>query len=152
MRLPGLGNVRLVVSVKHVEWTGTSAVVVTHRVDGHAPRIITRALQRWPMETFDQDGQGHLGVDTSRRRNAAALGKHGCLVFVAYALLHLDCLPPSPAKGNLPLKTIGDACRQQAHALRQAFILSAHAQLQRGQQAVDLLATFFAKPQTAMAR
>jgi len=84
-------------------------------------------------------------------RHAEAIGKHWCLVFVAYALLPLDCLPPSPTKGRLLLKTIGEAGRQQAQALMQALILSAHEQLQRGQQAVDLFGTLFAKQQTAMA-
>ena len=50
VRLPGLGNVRLVVSFKHAELTGTSAVLVTNRVDGRAPRIITLSVPRWPME------------------------------------------------------------------------------------------------------
>jgi len=152
VRLPGLGKVRLVVSFKNAELTGTYAVLVTNRVDWSAQRIITLYLQRWPMETFYQDGKGHLGLDTYRMRNAEAIGKHWCLVFVAYSFLHLDCLPPSPTKGSLPLKTIGEACRQQAQALMQALILYAHEQLQRGQQAVDLFATLFAKQQTAMAR
>jgi hypothetical protein len=152
VRLPGLGKVRLVVSFKNAELTGTCAVLVTNRVDWSAQRIITLYLQRWPIETFYQDGKGHLGLDTYRMRNAEAIGKHWCLVFVAYSLLHLDCLPPSPTKGSLPLKTIGEACRQQAQALMQALILYAHEQLQRGQQAVDLFATLFAKQQTAMAR
>ena len=55
-------------------------------------------------------------------------------------------------QGSLPIKTIGEACRQQAQALMQALILYAHEQLQRGQQAVELFATLFAKQQTAMAR
>jgi hypothetical protein len=152
VRLPGLGKVRLVISFKNAELTGTYAVLVTNRVDWSAQRIITLYLQRWPIETFYQDGKGHLGLDTYRMRNAEAIGKHWCLVFVAYSLLHLDCLPPSPIKGSLPLKTIGEACRQQAQALMQALILYAHEQLQRGQQAVDLFATLFAKQQTAMAR
>lgn len=116
VRLPGLGKVRLVVSFKNAELTGPAAVVVTNRVDWSAQRIITLSLQRWPIETFYQDGKGHLGLDTYRMRNAEAIGKHWCLVFVAYSLLHLDCLPPSPTKGSLPLKTIGEACRQQAQA------------------------------------
>jgi hypothetical protein len=41
VRLPGLGNVRLVVSFRHAEVTGTSGVLVSHRVDWHAPRIST---------------------------------------------------------------------------------------------------------------
>ena len=152
VRLPGLGKVRLVISFKSAELTGTYAVLVSNRVDWHAQRIITLYLQRWPIETFYQDSKGHLGLDTYRMRSTEAIGKHWCLVFVAYSLLHLDCLPPSPTKGSSPLKTIGEACRQQAQALIEALILYAHEQLQRGQQAVDIFATLFAKQQTNMAR
>jgi hypothetical protein len=104
------------------------------------------------IETFYQDGKGHLGLDTYRMRSAEAIGKHWCLVFVAYSLLHLDCLPSSPSKGSLPVKTIGEACRQQAQALIEALILYAHEQLQLSQQAIDLFAGLFAKQQLAMAR
>ena len=52
VRLPGLGKVRLVVSFKNAELTGTYAVLVTNRVDWHAPRIIPLYLQRWPIELF----------------------------------------------------------------------------------------------------
>ena len=102
VRLPGLGKVRLVVSFKNAELTGTYVVLVTNRVDWGAQRIITLYLQRWPIETFYQDGKTHLGLDEYRMRNAEAIGKHWCLVFVAYSLLHLDCLPPSPTKGSSP--------------------------------------------------
>jgi len=152
VRLPGLGNVRLVVRFKHAELTGTSAVVVSHRVDWQTPRILTLSVPRWPMEPFDQDRKGHLGVDTYRMRSAEAIGKHGCLVFVASAFLPLDCRPSSLTTGSLPLTTIGEACRQQAQALMQALILYAHERLQLGQKAEDLFASLFAKQQTAMAR
>jgi hypothetical protein len=132
--------------------TGTSAVLVSHRVDWNTQRIITLYVQRWPIETFYQDSQGHLGLDTYRMRSAEAIGKHWCLVFVAYSFLHLDCLPSSLTKGSLPIKTIGEACRQQAQALMQALILYAHERLQLGQKAEDLFASLFAKQQTAMAR
>ena len=152
VRLPGLGQVRLVVSFANAELTGTYAVLVTNRVDWSAQRIITLYLQRWPIETFYQDSKGHLGLDEYRMRNAEAIGKHWCLVFVAYSLLHLDCLPSSLTTGSLPLKTIGEACRQQAQALIQALILYAHEQLQRGQKAADIFASLFAKQQPVMAR
>jgi Transposase DDE domain len=141
-----------VVSFKNAELTGTYAVLVSNRVDWNAQRIITLYLQRWPIETFYQDGKTHLGLDEYRMRNAEAIGKHWCLVFVAYSLLHLDCLPPSLTKGNSPLKTIGEACRQQAQALIQALILYAHERLQLGQRAEDIFAHMFAKQQTAIAR
>ena len=50
VRLPGLGKVRLVVSFKNAELTGTSAVLGSNRVDGPAHRILTLYVQRWPIE------------------------------------------------------------------------------------------------------
>jgi len=152
VRIAGLGTVRLVLSFARAELTGTSAVVVTNRVDWNAQRIITLYLQRWPIETFYQDGKTSLGLDAYRMRNAEAIGKPWCLVFVAYAFLPLDCLPRSPTKGSLPSKTIGEACRQQAQALRQALIWYAHERLQLGQRAQDLFASLFTKQQPVMAR
>src|SRR5262249_1092610 len=96
VRLPGLGKVRLVVSCTNAELTGTYVVLVTNRVDWSAQRIIVLYLQRWPIETFYQDGKTHLGLDEDRMRNAEAIGKHWCLGLVAYSLLLLFCLPPSP--------------------------------------------------------
>ena len=84
-------------------------------------------------------------------RSAEAIGKHWCLVFGAYSFLHLDCLPPSPRKRSWPLKTIGEACRQQAQALVQALILYAHERLQLGQSAEDIFAYVFAKQQPVIA-
>jgi hypothetical protein len=152
VRLPGLGKVRLVVSFKSAELTGTSVVLVTNRVDWGAQRIITLYLQRWPIETFYQDGKGHLGLDEYRMRNAEAIQKHWCLVFVAYSFLHLDCLPSSPTKGSLPVNTLGEACRQQAQALIQGLILYAHKCLELGQRAEDLFTSLFAKQSMVLAR
>jgi len=152
VRLPGLGKVRLVVSFKNAELTGTYAVLVSNRVDWNAPRILTLYVQRWPIETFYQDGKGHLGLDEYRMRNAEAIQKHWCLVFVAYSFLHLDCLPSSPTKGSLPVKTIGEACRQQAQALIEGLILYAHKCLALGQRAEDLFTSLFAKQSMVMAR
>ena len=151
VRLPGLGKVRLVVSFKSAELTGTSAVLVSHRVDWHAQRILTLSVHRWPRETFYQDGTPSLGLAEYRMRSAEAIGKHWCLVCVAYSLLPLDGLPPSPTKGSAPIKTIGEACRQQAQALVQALILYAHERLQLGQRAEDLFAYVFAKQQPVIA-
>jgi hypothetical protein len=80
-------------------------------------------------------------------RDAKAIQKHWCLVFVAYSLLHLDCLPASLRQSRLPIKTIGEACRQQAQALMETLILYASKQLEHGQQADELFASLFAKQQ-----
>jgi SRSO17 transposase len=149
VRIPGLGKVRLVISFENAELTGTYAVLVTNRVDWTAQRIIATYLQRWPIETFYQDGKEHLGLDEYRMRDAAAIQKHWCLVFVAYSLLHLDCLPASLSQSRLPIKTIGEACRQQAQALIEALILHASQQLQQGQKAQDVFAHLFAKQQVS---
>jgi len=151
-RIGGLGKVRLVVSFANAELTGTYAVLVTNRVDWSAQRIIALYWQRWPIATFSQDGKGHLGLDEYRMRNAAAMGKHWCLGFVAYSFLHLDGLSSSLPKASLPLKTIGEACRQQAQALIEALILYAHERLQLGQRVEDLFASLFAKQRTVLAR
>lgn len=147
VRIPGLGKVRLVISFENAELTGTYAVLVSNRVDWSAQRIITTYLQRWPIETFYQDGKEHLGFDEYRMRGAKAIQKHWCLVFVAYSLLHLDCLPASLKQSRLPIKTIGEACRQQAQALIEALLLYATRQLEQGQKAKDLFAYLFAKQQ-----
>jgi len=149
VRIPALGKVRLVISFENAALTGTYAVLVTNRVDWTAPRIITTYVQRWPIETFYQDGKEHLGLDEYRMRDAEAIRKHWCLVFVAYSLLHLDCLPASLNKSRLPIKTIGEACRQQAQALIEALILSASQQLAQGQKAQDVFAHLFAKQQVS---
>jgi hypothetical protein len=145
VRLPRLGKVRLVISFATADLTGSYAVLVTNRVDWSAAKILAAYLQRWPVETFYQDGKAHLGLAEYRMRSAEAIGKHWCLVFVAYSFLHLDCLPPSPGKGRLPVKTIGEACRHQAQALLQALILAAYDLLQQGQRVTEVFATLFAK-------
>lgn len=147
VRVSKLGKVRIVVSFDNAELKGTYAILVTNRFDWSAQHILTIYLQRWPIETFYQDGKSHLGLDEYRMRNAEAFGKHWCLVFVAYSFLHLDCLPPSPTKASLPIKTIGEACRQQAQALIENLILYAHDRLQQGQSSQNIFAYLFAKQQ-----
>jgi len=95
---------------------------VTNRTDWSAKQLLSAYLQRWPIETFYQERSGHLGLDEYRMRSAEAIQKHWCLVFVAYSLLHLACLPTSliPGKGKIlshPIKTIGEVCRQQGQRL-----------------------------------
>jgi len=50
VRLPGLGKVRLGVSFKNAELTGTSVVLLSKRVDWNAQRILPLYVQRWPIE------------------------------------------------------------------------------------------------------
>lgn len=152
VRIPSLGRVRLVICFGNPELTGTYAVLVTNRRDWTAKKILQRYLQRWPIETFYQDGKGHLGLAAYRMRTAEAIKKHWCLVFVAYSLAHLDCLPTDPVAGTgklpvHPIKTIGEVCRQQVQALIQALILFAHELFQAGESAEEVFAKLFAKQQ-----
>jgi len=152
VRIPSLGRVRIVISFANSELTGTYAVLVTNRTDWTAKQILQRYLQRWPIETFYQDGKGHLGLAAYRMRTAEAIKKHWGLVFVAYSLAHLACLPTEPVAGTgkfptHPIQTIGDVCRQQAQALVQALILHAHHLLQQGKPVQEVFTQLFAKQQ-----
>jgi hypothetical protein len=147
VRIPSLGKVRIVVSFEQESLTGRSVVLVTNRVDWSAAKIISLYWQRWPTETFYQDGKGHLGFNEYRMRSAEAIGKHWCLVFVAYSLLHLTCLPAVPDRTKGLIQTIGDACRQQGRVLLQRLLLFVHDQLSQGARIDQVFAQVFAKQQ-----
>jgi hypothetical protein len=147
VRIPGLGKVRIVVSVEPETLTGRQVVLVTNRVDWSAAKIISLYSPRRPTETFDQDGTGPLGCNAYRMRSAEAIGTHGCLVFVAYALLHLTCLPAVPDRTQGLIHTMGDACRQQGRALLQRLLLFVHDQLSQGARIDQVFAQVFAKQQ-----
>jgi hypothetical protein len=97
------------------------------------------------METFYQDGKGHLGFNEYRMRSTQAIGKHWCLVFVAYSLVQLTCLPTGPDRTKGLIHTIGDACRQQGRALLQRLLVFIHDQLSQGATADHGFAQVFAK-------
>jgi hypothetical protein len=145
VRIPGLGKVRIVVSFEHKQVTGRYTVLVTNRADWSAAKIIALYLQRWPTETFYQDSKGQLGFNEYRMRSAEAIGKHWCLVFVAYSLLHLTCLPARPERTKGLIQTIGDACRQQGRALLQNLLVFVHDQLSQGGTVDQVFARLFAK-------
>jgi SRSO17 transposase len=148
VRVPDLGKVRLVISFDNPELTGTYAALVSNRADWSARQVLETYLQRWPIETFYQDGKGHLGLDEYRMRCAEAFQKHWCLVFTAYSFLHLDCLDATPVKDATKLlKTIGDACRNQSRALTERLLIQAHDFLRAGYSIRDVCSKLFAKLQ-----
>jgi hypothetical protein len=144
VRIPGLGQVRLVVSFEHESLTGRSVVLVTNRVDWSAAKTISLYWHRWPTETFDQDSKGHLGFNDDRMRSTEALGKHWCVVFVASSLLHVTCLPTVPDRTQGLIHTIGDACRQQGRAWLHKLLVFVHEQLSHGTTADHVFAQLFA--------
>ncbi|MCL4504943.1 MAG: hypothetical protein M1434_15185 [Chloroflexi bacterium] len=154
LRIASLGKVRLVISFATADLTGAYVVLVTNRCDWAAQRIIATYLRRWPIETFYQDSKHarRLGLDDYRMRSAEAFQKHWRLVFVAYSLLHLDCLRATDTKALTPDKTIGEACRQQAQALIEALILYAHVRLSSGVDILVLLSDLFAAQQPLKSR
>jgi SRSO17 transposase len=153
VRLAGLGKVRLVISFEREDLTGTYAVLISNRTNWSARQIIMRYLRRWTIETFYRDSKQYLGLDEYRTRSFSAVDAHWCLVFVAYSILHLDCLPPSSVIGKqgkrprLPKQSIGEVCRQQGQALIQSLILLAHDRLQEGVAAAQVFGDLFAKQQ-----
>jgi hypothetical protein len=88
-----------------------------------------------------------LGFNEYRMRRAEAIGKHWCLVFVAYSLLHLTCLPAGPDRTQGLIQTIGDACRQQGRAVLQRLLVFVHDQLSQGASIDRVFAQVFAKQQ-----
>jgi SRSO17 transposase len=152
VRIPSIGKVRIVISFDNPELNGNGVVLVTNRLDCNAKHILQTYLRRWPIETFYQDGKQLLGLDEYRMRTAQAFQKHWSLVFVAYSLLHLDCLTASLSKKqSSPIKSIGEAARQQAQFLIQDLILYAHAAIESGQSVHHLFNTLFAKQQPHLA-
>jgi hypothetical protein len=147
VRIPTLGKVRIVVSFERESLTGRQVVLVTNRLDWSAAKIISLYLHRWPTETFYQDGKGQLGFNEYRMRSAEAIGKHWCLVFVAYSLLHLTCLPAGPDRTRGLIQTIGEACRQQGRALLQRLLVFVHDQLSQGASIDCVFGQVFAKQQ-----
>jgi hypothetical protein len=133
------------VSVEQESLPGRDGVLITNRVDWTAAKIIGLYWQRWPTDTFYQDRKGPLGFNEYRMRSADAIGKHWCLVFVAYALLPLTGLPAGPDRTKGLIQTIGDACRQQGRALLQKLLLFVHDQLSQGATADHVFAQLFAK-------
>jgi SRSO17 transposase len=150
VRIPGLGKVRIVVSFEHESLTGRYVLLVTNRLDWSAAKIISLYSQRWPTETFYQDSKGYLGFNEYRMRSAEAIGKHWCLVFMAYSLLHLTCLPAGPDRTKGLIQTIGDACRQQGRALLQRLLMVVHDQLSHGITVAQVFTQLFAKQQGAV--
>lgn len=149
--IPSLGKVRLVIAFDNAERKGDFVVLVTNRIDWSAEFIIQTYLCRWPIETFYQDSKGLLGLDEYRMRTAKAFQKHWCLVFVAYSFLHLHSLELSHQKGLvLPLKSIGEVCRQQGQFLVQSLILMVHDLLTAGESVDDVFRLLFAKQTTAV--
>jgi hypothetical protein len=148
VRIPGLGQVRIVVSFEHESLTGRSVVLGTNRVDWSAATIISLSLHRWPPDTFDQDRKGPLGCNEYRRRSTDAMGTHGGLVFVASSLLPLTCLPAAPGRTQGLSHTMGDACRAQARALLQKLWVCVHDQLSQGITGDHVFAQVFAKQQS----
>jgi SRSO17 transposase len=150
--IPSLGKVRIVVSFDNPELQGNAVVLVTNRADCSAKHIISTYLLRWPIETFYQDGKQLLGLDEYCMRTAQAFQKHWSLVFVAYSLLHLDCLQSSLAKKQgSPNKSIGEATRQQTQLLIQELILTAHNALNDGMPIAQVFNNLFAKQQVSLA-
>jgi len=150
VRIPGLGKVRIVVSFEHASLTGRYVLLVTNRLDWSAAKIISLYSQRWPTETFYQDSKGYLGFNEYRMRSAEAIGKHWCLVFMAYSLLHLTCLPAGPDRTKGLIQAIADACRQQGRALLQRLLMVVHDQLSHGITVAQVFTQLFAKQQGAV--
>jgi|SRR5262245_50872559 len=120
------------VSFEHEPLTGHGGGLVSNQVDWTTAQSIGLSLNRWPTDTLDQDSQGPLGVNESRRRRTEAMGNQWCLVFVASSLRHLTCLPAVADRTQGLIHTLGGACRQQGRAWLQKLVGFAHDQWSGG--------------------
>ena len=152
VHIASLGKVRLVISFDNPDREGTCAILVTNHLSWNAKKIIATYLLRWPIETFYQDAKHLLGLNQYRMRKAKAIQKHWCLVFVAYSLLHLECLPASHQhKVQKPIKTIGQIVRQQTQQVIESLLLHTHHLLEQGIAVSQVFAQLFAKQAYTMA-
>lgn len=150
VRMPSLGRVRLVISFPTEAITGTCALFATRSLRMELHQVLTRYLQRWPIETFYQEGKQLLGLDAYRMRDAQAIAKHWCLVFAAYSFLHLDSLL-SPLKQRSTRKTIGEVCRQQQYALIEACFRFVQTMIEQGSTLEEAMDMLFHKQKGALA-
>ena len=123
VRIPGLGKVRLVISFRNAELTGTYAVLVTNRLrlecaKDHRPVFATLADRNLLSGRQGTSGPGRVS-HAQRRSHWETLVSGVRGVFVLASGLS----PPVTEKGSMPIKTIGEACRQQAQALIEAVDL-----------------------------
>ena len=114
-------------------------------LEGAPPGAAACVMGACTIETLDQDSKGHLGCEAYRMRSTEAIGKHWCLVFVAYSLLHLTCLPTVPDRTKHLIQSIGDACRHQGRAVLQKLLGFVHDQLSHGATVDHVFAQLFAK-------
>jgi hypothetical protein len=145
VRIPGLGQVRLVVSFEQESLTGRYVVLVTHRVDWRVAKSIRLSSHRGPTDTFYQDGKGHLGVNEYRMRSIEAIGQHWCLVCVASSLLPLTCLPPGSERTRGLIHPMGDAWRQQGRAVLPRLSVFGHDQRSQGAPVDQVFARLWAR-------
>jgi hypothetical protein len=78
-------------------------------------------------------------------QSAEAIGKHWCVVFGAYSLVHLTWLPTVLDRAQSLIQTMGEACRHQGRALLQQLLVFVHNQLSHGATADQVFTQLFAK-------
>ena len=105
---------------------------------GHQPRRLEGRQDHRPVSAPVADGnvlirtEGAAGLQRVSDAECRSHWETWCLVFVAYSLLHLTCLPAVPDRTKGLIHTIGDACRHRgAHCFRR-LLLFVHDQLSQG--------------------
>jgi len=92
--------------------TTTVTFVRKNFVEGDLEKALEcKKHEREYRRRIDRDGWKRVvGFRRISHACAKSIGKHWCLVFVAYLMLHLDCLPSPLAKEQVPTKSIGKTC------------------------------------------
>lgn len=77
---------RLVIAFAKKELTGNPYFVITNRLNWYPSGILGLRRQRWPVETYHQEGKAE-GLDKYQVRNFKAIQSYIAFVVVAYSIL-----------------------------------------------------------------
>ncbi|MCB9351836.1 MAG: transposase [Lewinellaceae bacterium] len=77
---------RLVIAFSQKELTGTPYFVITNRLNWYPSGILRLRRQRWPVETYHQEGKAE-GLDKYEVRNFDTIQSYIAFVVVTYSIL-----------------------------------------------------------------
>jgi SRSO17 transposase len=118
-----IGRVKVVISFLEEPFKGDPFFLVTNRKEWTIVSILSRYVQRWPIETFYRDVKQNLGFEDCEMRLLRGIRRHWNLVFLAYTLLQIESLSGPLSKWiKSNVVTIGDKCRLAQAEILKSFI------------------------------
>lgn len=136
---------RLVIAFDNEELNGTPYFLVTNQLSWKPSLILRLRRQRWPIETYHQEGKAE-GLDKYQIRKLKGIQTHIALVVMAYSML--QCLSHAPEllsslEQRLFTKTDGTLPFLRRLMQAEAFVILVEhilAQVAQGRCSADILA------------